>query len=159
MRKIVAMGPDVVPQLVAELDRTSNDMMLRCLAFMLRAIGDKRAVPGLIRAIPKTLIRPGSDMGLRIDGTDQTLLKFMQQHDLSSKHNGNDYGLGRPVREISGTLRSLAGQDFGERELYSIFLNKNDFPSQKHAKAVLFQRVGPSRLVERFPLPRGANIR
>lgn len=141
IRRIVALGPDVVPQLVAELDRTSNSMMLRCLGFMLRAIGDKRAVPGLIRAIPKTLIRPGSDMGLRIDGTDQTLLKFMQQHDLSPKHNGNEYDCGRPVREIFGALHSLTGQNFGEQELFSVFLNKNDFPSQKHAKAVLFQRI------------------
>ncbi|MFH1301602.1 MAG: carboxypeptidase regulatory-like domain-containing protein, partial [Planctomycetota bacterium] len=141
MRKIVALGPDVVPQLVAELDRTSNDMMLRCLGFMLRAIGDKRAVPGLIRAIPKTLIRPGSDMGLRIEGTDLALLKFMQQHDRSPNHKGNEYGFGRPVREIFGALHTLTGQDFGDQELYHIFLNANDFPSQKHAKAALFHRV------------------
>ena len=141
LRKIVAMGPDVVPQLVAELDRTSNEMMLRCLAFMLRAIGDKRAVPGLIRAIPKTLVRPVSDMGLRIEGTDVALLKFMQQHDLSSKHRGNEYGFGRPVREIFGALESLTGQDFGDQELYHIFLNEYDFPSQKQAKAALFHRV------------------
>lgn len=141
MRKIVVLGPDVVPQLVAELDRTSNDMMLRCLAFMLRAIGDKRAVPGLIRAIPKTLIRPGSDMGLLIEGTDKTLIEFVQQHDMNPKHKGNEYGFGRPVREIFDTLHTFTGQDFGEQELFSIFLNKNDFPSQKHAKATLFHRV------------------
>ena len=41
--------------------------MLRSLGFVLRAIGDKRAVPALIRAIPTTLRKPGSDMRCRAD--------------------------------------------------------------------------------------------
>lgn len=141
LRKIAALGPEVVPELVAELDQTSDDMMLRCLGFILRAMGDKRAVPGLIRAIPKTLIRPGSDMGLQIRGTDVALLKFMQQHDLQPKHRDSEYGFGRPVREIFGALESLTGQNFGDQELYHIFLNEYDFPSQKRAKAALFHQV------------------
>ena len=141
LRKISALGPEVVPELVAELDQTSDDMMLRCLGFILRAMGDKRAVPGLIRAIPKTLIRPGSDMGLQIRGTDVALLKFMQQHDLQPKHRDSEYGFGRPVREIFGALESLTGQNFGDQELYHIFLNEYDFPSQKRAKAALFHQV------------------
>lgn len=141
LRKIAALGPEVVPELVAELDQTSDDMMLRCLGFILRAIGDKRAVPGLIRGIPKTLIRPSSDMGLRIRGTDVAPLKFMQQHDLQPKHRDNEYGFGRPIREIFGALESLTGQNFGDQELYHIFLNEYDFPSQKQAKAALFHQV------------------
>ncbi len=62
LRRIVLIGPEAVPDLVRELDRTSNDMMLRCLGFVLRAIGDQRAIPALIRSIPKTLRPPGSDM-------------------------------------------------------------------------------------------------
>ncbi|QGQ23541.1 carboxypeptidase regulatory-like domain-containing protein [Gimesia benthica] len=139
--KIAALGPEVVPELVAELDQTSDDMMLRCLGFILRGIGDKRAVPGLIRGIPKTLIRPSSDMGLRIRGTDVAPLKFMQQHDLQPKHRDNEYGFGRPVREIFGALESLTGQNFGDQQLYHIFLNEYDFPSQKQAKAALFHQV------------------
>ncbi|MCR9232731.1 MAG: carboxypeptidase regulatory-like domain-containing protein [bacterium] len=141
LRKIASLGPEVVPELVAELDQTSDDMMLRCLGFILRAIGDKRAVPGLIRGIPKTLIRPGSDMGLQIRETDVALLKFMQQHDLSQQHRGSEYGFGRPVREIFGALESLTGQNFGDQELNHIFLNEYDFPSQKQAKAALFHQV------------------
>lgn len=141
LRTIAAFGDDAVPELMDELDRTDNDMMLRSMAFILRAIDDKRAVPALIRAIPKTLRPPGSDMGLTIRGGDETLLRFVQQHDLDGRNTGSKYSFGRPVREVFGTLQSLTGQRFGEQELYSIFLNDNDLPSQKHAKRLLYHRV------------------
>lgn len=48
MKEIVELGPDVVPDLVVELDNTNDEWMLRCLAFILRAINDKRAIPALI---------------------------------------------------------------------------------------------------------------
>ena len=65
MRELVAVGRDAVPQLCAELDRTTENRMLRRLGFALRAIGDPRAVPALIRAIPRTLLP--SQQRLRID--------------------------------------------------------------------------------------------
>jgi beta-lactamase regulating signal transducer with metallopeptidase domain len=141
LRKIVALGPDAVPELVEELDRTSDKMMLRCLPFILRAIGDKRAVPSLIRAIPKTLLPGGSDMGLRIEGTDETLLEFVQKHDLGRDRGGNEYGVGRPVREVFGTLELLTGQKFDEEQLYYTSLNDDDFSSQKQAKKRLFHNT------------------
>ena len=73
MRELVAVGGNAVPQLCAELDLTTEDRMLRRLAFALRAIGDPPAIPALIRAIPRTLVpavtREGS-MGL-IETTDR----------------------------------------------------------------------------------------
>ncbi len=45
LKEIVDLGPDAVPELIAELDATSNDMMLRCLGFALRAIGDNGPFP------------------------------------------------------------------------------------------------------------------
>ena len=53
-----------MPPLIEELERTTADQPLRSLGFTLRAIGDPRAVPALIRAIPRTLMPPGSDFGL-----------------------------------------------------------------------------------------------
>ena len=47
LKQIVEMGPDAVPDLIVELDTTDSDIMQRNLGFMLRAIGDKRAVPAL----------------------------------------------------------------------------------------------------------------
>lgn len=137
LKEIVDLGPDAVPELVEELDVTQDDKMLRCLGFMLRAIGDKRAVPALIRAIPKTLRPPGSDMGLRAE--DAELLKFAQLHDLQPNDLGDRYGFGRPVREICSALEKTTGQSFGEEQLYNVFLD--GLPSQRRMKRELFQRT------------------
>lgn len=119
LKELVDLGPDAVPELIAELDSTSNDMMLRCLGFTLRAIGDKRAIPALIRAIPKTLLPPGSDMGLK--ATDKELAKFAQQHDVNPRDTGRDYDFGRPVREVFGALQTLSGTNFDDERVYHIF--------------------------------------
>ncbi len=63
LRDLILLGPKAVPELITEMDAAKSDMSMRCLAFVLRGIGDKRAVPCLIRAIPRTCIPPGSDMG------------------------------------------------------------------------------------------------
>jgi hypothetical protein len=143
LREIVDMGPAAVPELIDELDATDNDMMLRCLGFTLRAIGDKRAVPGLIRAIAKTLRRPGSDMGLR--GQDANLVKFMQQYGLRNArtadrfNQGDRYSFGRPVCEVFGALEMLSGQKFDEEELYSVVLG--GIATQELQRRRLFQRT------------------
>src|SRR5689334_5098651 len=59
IKKLVDIGPDAVPALCMELDRATRDVPLRLIPFTLRAIGDPRAVPALIRTIPKTLRPPG----------------------------------------------------------------------------------------------------
>lgn len=137
LKEIVDLGPAAVPELIEELDATHDDRMLRCLGFTLRAIGDKRAVPALIRAIPKTLRPPGSDMGLTAD--DPELLKFAQQNDLDPNERDQHYGFGRPVREICGALEKLAGQSFGEKELFNVFLD--GLPSQRRMRRELYQRT------------------
>ncbi len=80
LKAIVDLGPEAVPELIAELDATSDEMMLRCCGFTLRAIGDRRAMPALIRAIPKTLVPASSDMGLLAE--DEALAKWAQQYDV-----------------------------------------------------------------------------
>ncbi|MGH7137043.1 MAG: hypothetical protein ACREHD_14985, partial [Pirellulales bacterium] len=137
LKQIVDLGPAAVPELLAELDTTENDRMLRCLGFTLRAIGDKRALPALIRAIPKTLRPPGSDMGLRAD--DAELLKFAQQHDLNPQDRDGSYGFGRPVREICGALQKLSGEKHGEEQMFHMFLD--GLPSQQRMKRELHQRT------------------
>lgn len=137
LKEIVELGPAAVPELTEELDATQDDKMLRCLGFALRAIGDKRAVPALVRAIPKTLRPPGSDMGLQAE--DKELLKFAQLHDLDPGDRDNRYSFGRPVREICGALQQLTGQNFGEEQIYNVFLD--GLPSQRRMKRELFQRT------------------
>ncbi|MEX0728728.1 MAG: hypothetical protein WD065_20815, partial [Planctomycetaceae bacterium] len=136
LMQIVKIGPEAVPELIAELDATNDDMMLSCLGFMLRAIDDKRAVPALIRAIPKTLLPPGSDMGLLAE--DEAIAAFMQRHDLSGRDEPMRYDFGRPVREIFGALQTLTGQSFDEEELYHVFLKGTEH--QRSLKRELFAR-------------------
>lgn len=135
MRELVAIGPAAVPQLCAELDRTTENVMLRRLGFALRAIGDKRAVPALIRAIPRTLLPSSSDFGLIVG--DQELLAFMQKHDLD-QGQGTHFYLGRPVREIIGALHILTKQNFDDAELFS--MSKSEDPRRQVLQRRVFRR-------------------
>ncbi len=139
LKRIVDLGPAAVPELIDELDATDKDMMMRCLGFTLRAIGDKRAVAALIRAIPKTLIPPNSDMAIRAE--DVELAKFARQHDLSRSLDGNGHGYSfcRPVREVFGALEKLTGQNLGEEELFNVDLEGIEV--QKRLKRELFNRT------------------
>ncbi len=123
MRELVIVGRDAVPILCAELDRTTEDRMLRRLGFALRAIGDPRAVPALIRALPRTLLPSSSDYGLIVG--DEELTAFMQAHDLDGGRGGQYFGLKRPVREIVGALHVLTGQDLEDADLFSISLSED----------------------------------
>ena len=137
LKQIVDLGPAAVPDLITELDATRDDMMLRCLGFTLRAIGDKRAIPALIRAIPKTLLPPSSDMGLYT--TDLALLKFAQRFDRVEQYRENLYSFGRPVNEILAALNKLTGQKFDQVELWTII--GDGFPPQQRARELLFYRA------------------
>ncbi|MCY2983015.1 MAG: hypothetical protein NTY15_05185 [Planctomycetota bacterium] len=118
MRELVAIGSDAIPQLSAELDQTTEGPMLRRLAFALRAIGDARAVPALIRAIPKTLQPSSSDYGLAID--DNELLSFMQKWDLNEKNRSRGFaaiaptGRTRCSRSQCGIYLHNARREYGD---------------------------------------------
>jgi hypothetical protein len=136
MRELVAVGRDAVPQLCNELDRTSDDRTLRRLAFAMRAIGDARAVPALIRAIPKSLLPSSSDYGLIVG--DNELTDFMQAHDLNQGRGGTYFDLVRPVREIFGALHGLTRQSFDDAELFSISLSED--PRRQVLQRRIFRR-------------------
>ncbi len=140
LKQIADLGSDAVPELIQELDSTDDQLMLRCLGFILRDINDKRAIPSLIRAIPKTLLPPCPDMRLKVEDPD--LAYFARTNDLFPTYRasrGGEYGFGRPVREICGTLHKLTGKQFGETELYNVFLEGS--ASQQQRKRVSFQRI------------------
>lgn len=130
IRELTEIGPAALPELVRELETTDRDNTLRALAFTLRAIGDRRAVPHLILAIPKTL-RPrgsGSDCGCIV--TDQELFAFMSLHD-RSPGEGKHFSYGRPVNEILDTLEKLTGHgeppgDGQRDDLRHVFLGGSD---------------------------------
>lgn len=119
-RRLTQIGKPAVPALIEELDRTTADGPLRSLGFTLRAVGDPRSVPALIRAIPRTLMAPGSDFGLRMD--DPELRAFLRKHDLDETDRGEEFSFGRAYREVTGALHSITGQRFNEDELNFIDL-------------------------------------
>ena len=137
VRDLVAIGRPAVPMLIEELDRTTDAMTLRSLGFALRALRDPRAVPALIRAIPRTLSASGSDYGLKMD--DAKLLAFLQEHDLNKEKDGGLFNFGMPYREITGALRALTGRQFGEEELNFVVLDGG--PAQRRLRLGYFQRL------------------
>ncbi|CAN5465986.1 hypothetical protein BH10PLA2_BH10PLA2_03280 [soil metagenome] len=136
MRDLILLGPKAVPELIVEMDATHDDFMRRCLGFVFRGIGDKRAVPCLIRALPKTCVKPGSDMGYL--AKDAKLMKFMQEHDGQGKVGGPHWSFGRSVNEVRTTLQKLTGSTHGEDEIVHVFLQGS--PRQKYLQRTLYQR-------------------
>lgn len=106
MRELIEIGKTAVPELVAELDRTDRDETLSAIGFVLRGIGDPRAVPALIRNIPKLLRAPRSDYGIHIH--DPELRAFLNQHERYPDEDSS-VTFGRPVNELLDTLQKLTG--------------------------------------------------
>ncbi len=139
VRELVQIGKPAVPGLCAALDGTKRDMPMRLLGFTLRAIGDPAAVPALVRAIPKTLLPPGSDCG-GMAPADPALLKFMTTNQLEpDAENARGFDLGRPVREIGGAIAKITGTNVQQEEIYSLFLDGGE--TQRAAERKAFHDV------------------
>lgn len=134
IQTLTEVGKPAVPALIAALDEEQRDHPMSKLAFALRAIGDPRAVPSLIRAIPRTLLPSRSDFGLRI--ADPELLAFMQLHDLTSSNEGDDFDYGRAFREVVGALQRLTGTNQGDMELNWVHFGET--ASQQRIQRKLF---------------------
>ncbi|MCA9170727.1 MAG: carboxypeptidase regulatory-like domain-containing protein, partial [Planctomycetales bacterium] len=117
IRELARLGIDAVPELCDELDKEIEPRIIRSWAFALRAIGDPRAVPALIRAIPRTLVST-SDFGLMLQ--NEELVQFMQTHDLDDGERGNRFNLGVPIREVCGAIRKLTGHSLDDDAYYWI---------------------------------------
>jgi len=143
IRELIEIGKPAVPKLTAELDRTEKDKMLRDLGFVLRGIGDPRAAPALIRAIPRLLKGSGDD-GLAIEG-DPKLAQFMREHD--SEYRGKPgestgglyFSYGTPLREIMPALEKITGRSDAWRELR--FVNPGGGREQQRLQSRLFLQL------------------
>jgi beta-lactamase regulating signal transducer with metallopeptidase domain len=151
LRELIRIGKPAVPRLIEELDRTDSDKLLRGLGFALRGIGDPRAVPALIRAIPRLARPAGSDFGYAIKG-DPDLLKFMQENDsrkwsLSAVGEGAEkyprqetmFDYGRPINEIMPALYKITGEKYGWPELATTQLDTS--VEQNRLKRLEFQKL------------------
>ncbi|WP_422931823.1 sigma-70 family RNA polymerase sigma factor [Singulisphaera sp. PoT] len=144
IRELAAIGKDAVPELIAELDRTDRDATLRSLGFALRAIGDPRAVPALIRAIPKTLRPPGSNCAFFI--LDRDLQEFMLDHqtyqEMRKLHQSEPVNSGRPVDEILTALESITRHaDYRDKAGNDVrFIQLEGSPEQQTRAKVSFEQ-------------------
>ncbi len=136
IRELIQLGPDATPALSKALDAEEDRRMLRCYGFVMRGIGDKRAVPALIRNFPKAIIPPASDMGYRCN--DPELLVFMQKHDKSDRNDDGGYDFGRPINEFRTALQKLTGTKLTEDEL--VFVDLSGTAQQQKQKRVLYDR-------------------
>jgi beta-lactamase regulating signal transducer with metallopeptidase domain len=135
VRRLAEIGKPAAPALIKALDEETRDDAISKLAFALRAVGDPRAVPALIRAIPRTLLPSRSDFVLRV--SDPALLKFLQENDDSlGAHHGDTSTYGRAFREVAAALHKLTGTDQGDMELASISLGRTE--TQQRIERKLF---------------------
>jgi len=125
MRELTTIGSAAVPALCKEFEATDEQRMMRRLAFTLRAIGDPRAVPTLIRVLPKTLLPSSSDYGLIVEDPDLTA--FMQKHSHRGERGaGGHFSFGRAVREMHSALTRLTKRNVNGRELFG--MKRSDDP-------------------------------
>lgn len=137
LRDIVRVGKPAVLPLVSRLDATENERHVRLIAFTLRALDDPRAIPGLIRAIPKGLQPESSGFGMLVR-EDPELQAFMEHHDVSERLPGR-FLLGRPPREILGALRKLSGTNHTGDGIFMVLLSGSDH--QRKLKRQLYENL------------------
>ncbi|HEY6226053.1 MAG TPA: carboxypeptidase-like regulatory domain-containing protein, partial [Verrucomicrobiae bacterium] len=137
IKKLVEIGPAAVPALCMELDRTTRGMPMRLIPFTLRAIGDARAVPALIRAIPRTLQLSSSDCGASVSPPE--LMSFMQSNDVAAAEgwdrNRSDFDIARPVREVTSALHKITGNRLNENDVMFTFLDGGELQRALQKKA------------------------
>jgi beta-lactamase regulating signal transducer with metallopeptidase domain/protocatechuate 3,4-dioxygenase beta subunit len=163
IKDIVDLGPAAVPELIEELEATEDPWMLQLLGFTLRAINDRRAVPALIRAIPKTIPssepkkksftldewrmyrrQPDTIMLTANDPELRTFAQANQREIYLQESNDEDrkrrYTLNSPAEEIFGAITKLTGARNGEEQL-DVWRYTGLSPEQIRDRQKEFQRV------------------
>ncbi|MHC4097501.1 MAG: M56 family metallopeptidase, partial [Planctomycetota bacterium] len=113
IHRLVEIGSTAVPELVAELRQTEKPQTQSKLALTLRAIGDRKAVPGLIDGLERSGF--SSDYGIGEARTELDM--FFKQHQLDPAKKS--LGLARPVREITIALEKLTGHTEGHDHFHA----------------------------------------
>lgn len=128
VRSLVSLGRAAVPRLIDQIEQhddrywqtASRRYCFSSLVFALRAIGDARAMPALVRMIPRTLTLWSGDYG-GITIEDKELLAFMRRHDTDNREgqtpDNPGIAFGSPRTEVFSTLERLTGQCFQYEEI------------------------------------------
>ena len=137
LNELVDLGPSATLPVCDALRTTDSGLHLRLFGFALRALNDSRAVPTLIETIPRTLVPPCSDMGMRFE--DEAVLKFLQEHDLDKENREGLFAVGRPCREIIGALEKITGHQFDDADVIDIQLFGG--PLHKHLQKKAYHEL------------------
>jgi len=132
-KELIELGPEATLPICEALKRTDDSTFMRVCGFALRAIDDPRAVPTLIETIPKTLGAGSSDLGLAV--ADESLNKFMHQHDISDGDTGESFILGLPRREVIHAIEKLVNHQFDDSRVVSIRLGGSPLHRYLHKQA------------------------
>ncbi|MEZ6033159.1 MAG: protein kinase [Planctomycetaceae bacterium] len=107
--RLTNLGAAAVPSIIEELDRTDDPRMIATLAFVLRAIGDKRGVPALIRAIPRTHVAIDDCNWIHsTKAIDKELIGFFRQHKFKEQGDAA-IGCSNAEVELGMAFSSLTG--------------------------------------------------
>lgn len=111
VRELKQIGAPAVPRICAELLGNDRPYTQSVLILNLRMIGDRRAIPTLIKRLEMDVPLGTSDFGGLKTG-DSELDKFMSRYnDYTSNRIGFD--LGRPITELRKALEALTGHSEG----------------------------------------------
>lgn len=116
MRDLVTIGKPAVLPVCKEFEATDQPRMMQRLAFALGAIGDPRAMPTLIRVLPKTLQPPVASRRLLVADID--LAAFMRQHGGDPGNEGQRFGFRRPFHATHQTLAKLTRRNVEVSKLF-----------------------------------------
>ncbi|WP_442510399.1 protein kinase domain-containing protein [Novipirellula sp. SH528] len=131
LQLLVNYGSAAVPSIVRELDQTRDDRMIATLAFALRAIGDKRGVPALIRAIPRTSVPSTKCNWIRSDTIiDEDLVSFFKQNRFTGQGDAA-IGCSDAPTELSCALAELTGQDLGLSRVFGVGMPQQLYLQQR----------------------------
>lgn len=119
LKEMTEIGRPAVPAILRELESTSNDMERRLLLMSLRIIRDPRAVPSLIRTIPRTATR-SSDFGLVVP--DLTLRKFLNDNYWlgANQVTADRSSLNRSITECVAALEAITGHTEGKQVIMTV---------------------------------------
>jgi RNA polymerase sigma factor (sigma-70 family) len=123
LREITQIGSPAVPALCVELDRTSKDGTQRLLIMALRIIGDARAVPTLINAIPR-VAGASSDYSFKV--SDLGLRGFLDSHywEGADKIAHGDYPddcyFNRGITECVAALEAITHHSEGQQPIMDL---------------------------------------
>jgi len=118
IQELVRIGAPAVPELITELRQTERWLSKSLIAFTLRAIGDRRAVPALIEVLGRSKYRGGYGIYVK----DDELASFMLEHQHTSPDDGDRKAkqiiIAGPVVEITAALEKITGHSEGP-EMFS----------------------------------------